>query len=182
MRIFLALRVSQEVEQQCLSAINQLRAAGFQAAWTKAGNFHLTLAFLGERHPVYVNDLVQAMRNHLTYASFPLETDKIGFFRKASSLTVLWIGLKKSTFLNALCDAINHSLTKIDFEPIGLDQGHITLGRVKTVPATWKEAIAGIQLPPVAFQVKEVVLFESVLSPQGAIYTEIETFLAGREL
>jgi 2'-5' RNA ligase len=182
MRIFLALRVSREVEQQCLSAINQLRAAGFQAAWTKSGNFHLTLAFFGERHPVDVDELVQALRNHLAYDSFPLETEKIGFFRKANSLAVLWVGLKKSTLYNALCEAINHSLTDIDFEPIGLEQGHITLGRIKTAPATWKETITGIQLPSVVFPVKEVVLFKSVLSPQGAIYTEIETFLADREL
>jgi hypothetical protein len=62
---------------------------------------------------------------------------------------------------------------------------HLTLGRVKS-PAN-RERLAKMlpKLPPVdwpPFEVKELILFQSVLSPQGSKYTPLEVIkLGGKE-
>jgi 2'-5' RNA ligase len=54
---------------------------------------------------------------------------------------------------------------------------HLTLGRVKSPANRERLARLLVKLPPVdwpPFTVKELILFQSVLSPQGSKYTPLE--------
>ena len=62
---------------------------------------------------------------------------------------------------------------------------HLTLGRVKSPANRDKLSRLLEKLPPVdwpPFEVKELTLFQSVLSPQGSKYTPLEVIkLGGKE-
>ena len=59
---------------------------------------------------------------------------------------------------------------------------HLTLGRVKSPANRDKLARMLEKLPPVdwlPFEVKELILFQSVLSPQGSKYTALQVIPLG---
>jgi hypothetical protein len=61
-------------------------------------------------------------------------------------------------------------------------QPHLTLGRVKSPANREKLARLLAKLPPVdwpPFEVKELILFQSVLSPKGSKYTPLKVIPLG---
>jgi RNA 2',3'-cyclic 3'-phosphodiesterase len=61
-------------------------------------------------------------------------------------------------------------------------KAHLTLGRVKSPANRDKLARMLAKLPPVEwppFEVKELILFQSVLSPKGSTYTPLQVIPLG---
>lgn len=143
-------------------------------SWTKPGNWHLTLKFLGDVQGRKVSDLKQFM-NNLDVQSFSVQGSGAGFFGSKGVYRVIWLGLKNNVqALMSLAGKIDH-----DLEHIGFDRekrpfrGHLTLARVKYFykDDPWDKLadyINNQEWP--GFEVKNVVLWKSVLSPSGPIY------------
>lgn len=166
-----------------LASIQQVfrrRFARVPASWVRLSNIHLTLKFLGSVIPDQMPILRQSLVFLKSRAPFEISLEQIGFFPDPSKARILWCGYRKSQPLNSLQAEIEDVLAaggyardEKSFMP------HITLARFKVVPwgaAAALHEIAHAEKLSIVHPVKDVVLYQSVLRPQGAEYSVIESY------
>jgi 2'-5' RNA ligase len=93
---------------------------------------------------------------------------------------VLWVGVSKATRLRALQEDLEETLESIgwpseerEFTP------HLTLARIKSLKRVhaFMDIVSGHRSWDVGpWPIDEMVLYQSTLKPQGAIYTPLERF------
>jgi len=182
-RAFLAIEPPEEV----LAAITRLQEklkgeiAG-KISWTRPQGNHLTLKFFGDIGSTDVEKIGTAVKIQLaTVSSIVLKIEKIDVFPDLKRPRVIWAGttgdIEKLTMLQNKLD--------VDFAGLGFPtenrpfRAHLTLGRIK-VP----HGAAGIgeaikkhsDFTAGEFRAAELILFQSQLTPHGAIYTKLEKF------
>jgi 2'-5' RNA ligase len=151
-----------------------------KVAWTRAGNWHLTLKFLGDVEPGRVEPIGAALAA-VRFAPYALKAGAGGFFppwpgRKPPR--VAWAGLEKGAEETvALARAVERALEPLGFAPEARPfSPHLTLCRVKR-PARgeqWDEMlreVGRVKWPECV--VDRFVLWQSVLGPQGPAYTPL---------
>jgi RNA 2',3'-cyclic 3'-phosphodiesterase len=177
-RIFIALKV--EAEKTLLHVISSLKSGltNERIKWTNPENIHITLAFLGdteERNIGIVSDMLAVNCNVIEM--FNLTLKGAGVFRNYSDPRVLWIGIDASKELEQLNSLIMTGLRasgmlseERPFNP------HVTLGRIKEIRNKMVLRSEVEQYKDTIFQkvrVKEVILYESILLPNGPVYKPI---------
>ena len=190
MRTFIALNVALAVLDTTIRIQNRFKSLGLHASWVKPGNIHLTLKFLGDTDP----DRIPGIQNKLTetlapFEPFQLSLDSAGVFPNVKNPRVLWIGLKDSNeTLRTLQTAIENSLESLGF-PIEQRpfSPHLTLARIKSPKGIkspkekqeFKDELDAVNqegIDPHPFEVGEIHLYESQLTPKGSIYTVLANF------
>lgn len=179
MRAFVAIELDPPITAALAAFIrSQLRVAGVR--WTPASQLHLTLKFLGEipRSSVSrVTDITRAAAEQI--APFTLEIGGVGGFPVAHAPRVLWIGV------NDADRGAARWLAAADPQLVALGipaeerafQPHITLGRAKTRDESSELGMllkTVVPPPKMTMRVRDVVLFESVLSPAGPRYNIVQ--------
>jgi RNA 2',3'-cyclic 3'-phosphodiesterase len=185
-RAFLAIEPAAEV----LAAVARLqeklkREISGKISWTRPQGNHLTLKFFGNIDCNVVDDICSTVRKQTAMAApLVLKVEKVGVFPDLRKPRVLWVGTSGDTEKLA---SLQNQL-EADFEVLGFPREnrpfrpHLTLGRIKDA-----RAIAGIDAAMKKhsnfkvgeFRVGELILLRSKLTPQGAIYTKLETFPLG---
>ena len=143
--------------------------------WTKRGQLHLTLSFLGDTGNKIIPQLSEALSS-LKFKPFELTISDTGFFRS----NIFFLEIEESAALNNLKEQIDDALYKIpelkassrDFIP------HITLARFKKRLSSGKikfltQAFAPIL--PEKFTVDNFILYSSKTNSDGAIHTPLKT-------
>lgn len=149
--------------------------------WTKEGNMHLTLKFIGKTPGKKIVEIADAIENCLAhFYSFTLTLDQIGIFGSNYNARVLWLGPRKTEDLLALHTSVIDSLERIgiaddrqNFVP------HFTLARFKKIKHKdhFRRVIDKLDRDVLQeTEVKEIVLFESILTAEGPIYKTIKKF------
>ena len=196
LRTFIAIDVPPAVLDTITRIQNRFKSLGLHASWVKPGNIHLTLKFLGDTDP----DRIPGIQNKLTetlapFAPFRLSLSSAGVFPNTKSPRVLWVGLKdEEGTLETLQTVIEKTLESAGFP---MDQRsfspHLTLARIKSpwgikssketkLPKGKKElkdeldAVNQEGIAPHPFDVGEIKLYESQLTPKGSIYTVLANF------
>ncbi|MEF3168457.1 MAG: RNA 2',3'-cyclic phosphodiesterase [Deltaproteobacteria bacterium] len=181
-RAFLAIDLPDELSQGIGKAVSLWRKTQKgRISWTPPENLHVTLLFLGDVLKESLHGISAACR-HAARGIFPftLEPKGTGVFPNAARPRVLWIGLSGDLpRLFHLHDELESAINALgrpgkdgNFAP------HITLGRVRS-PLALAEILPTFLadgFSAQAFPVREFVLYQSDLSPRGAIYTPIERF------
>jgi 2'-5' RNA ligase len=169
MRLFVAIALPEDLRAR-LSRMQQ----GVPAArWVDPDNLHLTLRFIGEVDSVQAQDLdaalvqVRAARFEVTLAG----VDRFGQGRKSRAL---WVGVAPAPELDRLRRRVEQAVQAAGFAPEGRKfKPHVTLARFKGDPGhrlhDHLAHHAGFRTE--AFAVHEFVLYSSLLTPAGAIYT-----------
>ena len=182
-RAFLAIEPTEDV----LQAVSRLqenlkKEIKGKISWTRPQGNHITLKFFGNIDQDDVKNICAIIKKQI--ASVPtlsLNVEKIGAFPDARRPRVLWLGTTGDI------DKLAALQTQVerDFEGIGFPRenrpfhAHLTLGRIKIpqeitgikeVMDKYKDFAAG------GFNCKELVLFQSKLTPQGAVYTKLGKF------
>jgi 2'-5' RNA ligase len=146
-------------------------------------NLHLTLAFLGNTPEGRLDDVVAAARQASALVSpFALSFDRAGRFPERGRPRVVWLGIAEGEGgvleLGAgVYAGLRSRGLRFDDRPLA---PHLTLARVvedasaaeaKTVGAALEDlAIEGLR-----FEVSEIAVVQSVLSPKGPRYTALST-------
>lgn len=174
MRLFIAIELPEEVK----SILLRLRSAIPGARWVPREQLHLTLAFLGELDQAELPRLTEALSG-IRAAGFELRFGATGCFPNRRQPRVLWVGLEQEPRLENLAAKIRNAVLSC-----GIPQeerpfsAHITLGRLKLVAT--REVAAFLDQPQKqiipAVGVKEFILYQSSLTPQGAIHTPHRRF------
>ena len=155
--------------------------------WVKPDNIHLTLKFIGntpnEDVPKIIDSVGEMLRNH---KSFTMDFNHTGIFGSRYAPRVLWLGMQNTPqeiydleedTLSAF-DKIGYLRDRQNFVP------HITLGRIKELceKQYFQKIVAGIeQKSYIKQEVNEIILFQSFLRPEGAVYKEIKKFRMNNE-
>jgi 2'-5' RNA ligase len=153
------------------------------ARWTKPGQMHVTLRFLGAIETSRIGSVVSALAA-VAAPSFDLSVETFGVFPSFRSPRVLWAGLSPADPLRGLAREIEDALVRTgtvaaDEKPFS---PHVTLARLNGArPAavrSWMERRDGFRAGP--WEVSEFLLYASRLLPGGAIHTRLESWrLAG---
>lgn len=145
--------------------------------WLAPDNWHLTLFFMGNTPidilPSLSHELQQVAHRH---SIFSLELNKLGAFTSFKRPQILWCGVSNSDALMALQRNVNEVVVEHCFSMMSSFQPHITLARYsKSLVNVVDKAFdggdgLGAQL------VTHFSLYQSELTPQGAVYTILENY------
>ncbi len=184
MRTFIAVNVPPAVLDTITRIQNRFKSLGLHASWVKPGNIHLTLKFLGDTDPDRISGIQNKLTETLTPCErFRLSLSSVGVFPGTQNPRVLWVGLKDDDgTLKTLQATIEKTLESVGF-PIEQRpfSPHLTLARIKS-PRGKKElkneldAVNQQGIDPHPFDVGEIHLYESQLTPKGSIYTVLANF------
>lgn len=145
--------------------------------WTEPQNFHVTAEFLGELNEADAVEVKKILKKVVSnHQPFKYRLDRADAFPDLRRPSVLMVRVTENgkESLN-LRQEIHDELKKMNLiEDNKLWQPHITLGRVKNEQA----GIFGLdkKLNPVEWEVGEIQLIESVMTPRGSKYTILEKY------
>lgn len=150
--------------------------------WVRPDNIHLTLKFIGstpnEDIPKIIDGVGEMLRNH---KSFTMDFNRTGIFGSRYAPRVIWLGMQNTP--QELYDLEEDTLTTFDNIGYLRDRQnfvpHITLGRIKELceKQYFQKIVSGIeQKSYIKQEVNEIILFQSILRPEGAIYKELKKF------
>ena len=178
-RTFIAVDLPQGVKMEIDKMIAGFRQLNANVRWVKAANLHLTLRFLGNIPEESVSALADSIRgNAVGFGPFDLALSDLGAFPNLRKPRVIWIGSGSGT------DRLKGLAAKVEQAAIesGFGKGdkpfssHLTIGRVKFPKGLDQLMVqiekTGYESPP--FDVSEVAIFKSDLSPAGPKYTKLE--------
>ncbi len=160
LRLFFALPLPEALRSE-LGRWQQGQAG--PGGWSRPEGLHLTLAFLGLRPPEGLGRLAGAgAAVAARHRALRLRTAGLGGFPGEDRARVLWLGVAPEPALEALAEDLRAVLAEAG-EPFDAKafRPHITLARFRRP----RPVAAAPAPPPAAFEVPELVLFES--RPQG---------------
>lgn len=173
MRAFFAIPMPEVAREALFDAQRQLGELD-GVAWTPAGNFHLTLAFLGEIDEVEAR-AARARLAEVAWECEPIRIEGLSAFPSTQRARVLWAGVAGAERqLASLAAALQPTSRETEVEPF---VPHVTIGRARRSVPTID---AGSAISRVASSVRSplfpcapLVLYESVRTQDGSRYREI---------
>jgi 2'-5' RNA ligase len=177
LRAFIALPLPPEVIELVSDLQSRLRSQGLKLRWARPQGMHLTLKFLGDVPASFVADLDQAMQCAVSGCGMlNLAVQGMGVFPGIKRPRVLWLGIGGE--LERLGEL--HRRLDAELERIGVARerrpfrAHLTVARVKGAVDA-RQLLEAVQAhghyEPRSFAVRQMVLYQSDLKPQGAVYT-----------
>ncbi len=182
-RAFLAIEPPEDILQEMSRLQDKLkREINGRISWTRPQGQHLTLKFFGDISTEDVKNICTAVQNRIVSESkLNLKIEKMGVFPDARRPRVIWCGVTGDTEKLSI---IQKQLDS-DFAAIGFPaedrpfRAHLTLARIKD----WRDLmgmnealVKHSEFAAGEFIGDKLFLFQSKLSPQGAVYTKLAEF------
>lgn len=181
-RLFAAIALKPDKEFIDTYAELQITLRDERITWVSSNNMHLTLKFFGETDERMIPSIAKALKNGAAQIpSFKLCFTKTGIFGSRYNPKVIWIGAEEQPMLIKLAELVRAELEKEGFE---YDRQnfvpHLTLGRIRSI--TDKQVFRQVMDDfREAFLLEQEItalhLYESVLTPKGPIYTQLQTIV-----
>ena len=185
-RAFLAIEPPENILGEISGLQEKLkREISGRISWTKPQGQHLTLKFFGDISTEDVKNICTAVQKRIVSGqSLNLKIEKIGVFPDARRPRIIWCGVTRDVEkLITLQKKLDDDFAAIDFPAEDRSfKAHLTLGRIKD-----SRGLTGINealtkystFAAGEFNCTELILFQSRLTPQGAIYTKLAEFALG---
>ena len=180
-RCFVAIEIPQLIQELLKPAQSCLQSKIRKASWTKLGNFHLTLKFLGDVHPETIEVVSEAIQNVVeAQAPFSIEFGGVGAFPNFARPRVLWVGIKQGELtVSRLAKSVNFELKHLGFPTDNRFHPHLTLARLRA-PMNLEPLQDMLRqyrtIDSAVVNVNEITLMQSQLQPNGAIYTPLNLY------
>lgn len=177
-RTFIAIEIPTDIRQKIGEFQRRLMGRIGGVSWVKIGNIHLTIKFLGDVQISSLQSVKKILEEETRGVSpFKMKVQGFGAFPSIERPRILWIGttqIEGNSFhlFKRRCD---ERLLKLGFEKEDRPyRPHLTIGRCRgSRPSIDPVLLDHLEDDFGTFTVKEVILFKSLLTPQGAIYTEL---------
>jgi 2'-5' RNA ligase len=186
-RAFLAIELPDAWRPGLAQVQGELKRSHADVRWVQVGNIHLTLKFFGNVPEAEIGPLAQAAREAAAEAApLQLNATSAGAFPSPQAPRVVWLGLGGDLVpLTHLYYRLEKAFAALGYPPeTRAFNPHLTLGRVKSPANRARLAKMLAKLPPLdwpPFAVQELILFQSVLSPQGSKYTPLQVIRLGEQ-
>ena len=162
-----------------------------RASFTKKEQLHITLLFLGEKTEEEVEKITAALRS-FRFEKFQISVGGSGFFPSEKFPRVFWIGANdmtetENTKSNEHGKNNSGALKQLHLQIANLlsekpekdFKGHVTVARIKSPENIEKLIALKNKLSSISFgsfEVSEIVLKKSTLTPNGAVYEDVGCF------
>jgi len=185
-RAFVGVRIDPKMTQKISEVQSQLTRSLTGIRWVVQENLHFTLKFLGAVEEEKINSIIKAVGRVVRPARpFSLTAGGIGVFPDIRKPRVLWVGLEAQG-LQTLSQEVEAALEPLGFAPEKRGfKPHLTIGRWRNFTANaqrlreeidhWKDQDFGQS------RVEEVVIFQSILKPNGAVYSPLQIITLGTQ-
>ncbi|HEX6659546.1 MAG TPA: 2'-5' RNA ligase family protein [Ilumatobacter sp.] len=160
-RLFVAVWPSEQARQHVRSLP---RDGWVNVRWTPEDNWHVTLAFVGEAE-------LDEIAGRLGGGDYPAVTAEVASRMRVMGRSNLVVPVSG---VDSLADAVRARV--FDEPPQQQFRGHLTVGRSIGRRLISGKSKSGQVLEPVTFDVDEIALVRSTLSPDGARYDTVSTF------
>lgn len=165
MRLFLSCNVPEEISRYVFGLAKELP----EAKLSVPHNIDLTVKFLGNVQDDKVEEIKQKL-GRLRFRAFKATLNSVGVFTE-DFVRVVWVGLSPEEPFNNLHEQVDGLLK--DFFPVEKRfKPHLTIARVKFVEdkKAFLEALKKIKVEPKTFTINKLILFQSRISPKGAVH------------
>ncbi|MCZ6620564.1 MAG: RNA 2',3'-cyclic phosphodiesterase [Deltaproteobacteria bacterium] len=185
-RAFVGVRIDPKMTQKISEVQSQLTRSLTGIRWVVQENLHFTLKFLGAVEEEKITSIIKAVGRVVRPAQpFSLTAGGIGVFPDIRKPRVLWVGLEAQG-LQTLSQEVEAALEPLGFAPEKRGfKPHLTVGRWRNFTAKaqrlkeeidhWKDHDFGQS------RVEEVVIFQSILKPNGAVYSPLQIITLGTQ-
>jgi len=186
-RAFIAVDLDDPVIEKVCHVVEILKPRITEIRWLRKENLHLTLKFLGNIAESQVEPITAALRHPLgLFSPCTISAKGLGVFPDFRRPKILWVGLTGDQLVQ-LAAEIESALMPLGFTPENRAfTPHLTIGRWREGSRPAKNLRQEIDsLNDFEFgacAVRQIVLFQSVLKPEGASYSELRTIQLGTEL
>ncbi|HET9793656.1 MAG TPA: RNA 2',3'-cyclic phosphodiesterase [Thermoanaerobaculia bacterium] len=176
-RLFVAIDPPEPVRESLAPICRDLAGA----KWTRPGQLHVTLRFLGSVPVEAVAGIAERLRA-VSFEPFELTARGFGVFPSFRSPRVLWIALSPAAPLEELHDAVERRLDGAVAPDEKRFSPHLTLARLDgTRGSAVREWIARREAFSTApWSVPSFSLYASSLTPSGAVHRELGSYPLGR--
>ena len=167
-RLFVAIDFPEAVDRLLKALCSGLPGA----RWLPAGQFHLTLRFIGTVDGGVFADIARGLCD-VACPAFSLKLDGVGHFPPRGRPRVLWAGVEADKALARLHGQIENRLRHMGIEPEGRKFApHITLARLKGTPVRrlGDYIVAHGDFITETIRVSEFHLYSSILGAKGALH------------
>src|SRR3990172_675365 len=178
-RAFLAVELSEPARAAAAALAHDLARGSEGVRWARPETYHVTLHFFGDVDPDGIPALTRSVGGAVaTVAPFRLRLGAPHLFPDARRPRVVALGLEPAGQLLALAEAVERGVAAAGFPAEARPfRAHLTLGRIGERGA--RVALPGSAPPAPETPVREVILFQSQLLPQGARHTPLERLALG---
>ncbi len=161
MRLFIAIRLSDEMKKALVTCMHDLKKQGIEGNYVPAQNLHMTLAFLGEYDdPSKVKEVIRKV---------PLPEFRLALSEKGNFGNILWAGVKGNQKLKTYVKDLRAALAA---EGIPFDKEkfvpHITLIRKVSAKKPYQ-----VHLPKADMTVRKASLMRSEQKNGKMVYKEL---------
>ena len=178
MRLFVGTELSDAVRNTATHVVSELKQTlgpRIDAKWIAPEHMHVTVRFVGYVPDEGVSAMLEALTQPLDMASFEIGFGGCGRFPPRGAPRALWIGLSAGlSSLAALHEEFNRRVAPLGYAPETRPfSAHVTLARIKDARGSAKSvdaALVSVRTDTVTQRVETVTVFESQLSPRGAVY------------
>ena len=176
MRTFIAVEVPEEVKEKLGQYINTLKGLFDDVVkWVPEKNLHFTIKFLGDIKQSDMSAIEECVSTTVSdFIPFTLEISSIGFFPSEYKPRVLWVGTDAGA--DKLLEIYQYLENCLENKGFHRDSktfsSHLTIGRVRrNRKLILPEIFPYFNL--VAFNVNELSVIKSTLTPAGPIYEKL---------
>jgi RNA 2',3'-cyclic 3'-phosphodiesterase len=179
-RAFVAVTIDAKTVKNITDAMSQLKERVPGVRWAAKENLHLTLKFLGWIDEARIEPITRALEQAVRpFSRFTINAKGLGVFPDLKLPRVLWLALE-SKDLVSLASVVESALEPLGFMPEKRSfKPHLTVGRWRQFEgsaARLREELEKWQTYKFGqSQVEEVILFQSMLKPEGAVYHSLKS-------
>lgn len=173
MRLFIAIEIPDDIKNE----LTGLQNNDNKIRWVPKEQMHLTLKFVGQLDQNQAEMLKSELRS-IRFNPFELKLEGVGFFPEKGAPRVYWTGVSRNDSLFELQEMVEVAAVSAGAEKEKHSyKPHVTLGRVKNDKIEKSELkSAGADYESRIFRVQNFTLFESRLSPKGAIHNVVAEY------
>jgi 2'-5' RNA ligase len=178
-RAFIAIELPEEIHEGLKKLQNELKDRMRDVRWTKYGNVHLTLKFLGDTETKKIDAIGKTLQDIAdSFSPFVISLAGIGAFPNSRKPSVIWTGINKGINETiSLANQIEKAMEKFGFEREKRSfKPHLTIGRVREIkyPSELKATLDNSNIGEIGkFTADRISLIKSQLDPAGSIYTTL---------
>jgi len=177
LRLFVAVEMPAEVVVRILAVQQYLKERNvFEGTYTTPAGMHVTLKFLGEVNVTSVAQINGAL-TEIYHSRLQAKLGPLDVFIARGRITIIYMRLICHD-MEKLANKIDMALAPQFAQETRPFVSHITIARVKSVASDKKllGVLYGITIEPTIFTLHEFVLKESVLTPEGSMYTDVARY------